>query len=208
MPETEPDTEARILDAARRVFERRGVAAARTQEIADEAGVNKALLHYYFRSKEKLADAVFVRAAGALFAHILATLLSNRPLRDKVQAVVTAQTEAAAANPYLPGFILCELRADPTRLTRLLGETMPVETVRAQMLRALQADLDAEYAAGRLRRVEADVFLVSLVSQLVFPVAGAHMLDAVLGLDAAARERLAHWRMHKLADAHLRSFAP
>ena len=64
---TEVDTEARILEAAHRVFVRRGVAAARTQEIADEAGVNKALLHYYYRSKEKLANAVFLQAARAMF---------------------------------------------------------------------------------------------------------------------------------------------
>src|ERR671927_432514 len=63
---TVPNAEERILDAAHRVFLRRGSAGARTQEIADEAGVNKALLHYYFRSKERLAAAVFQRAATKL----------------------------------------------------------------------------------------------------------------------------------------------
>ena len=61
---TRRDTEQRILDAAHAVFVRRGTAGARMQEIAAEAGVNQALLHYYFRSKEQLSQAVFERAAA------------------------------------------------------------------------------------------------------------------------------------------------
>src|SRR2546426_10751847 len=63
-PERDRDTERRILDAAHAVFVRRGTAGARMQEIAAEAGVNQALLHYYFRSKEQLAQAAFSSAAS------------------------------------------------------------------------------------------------------------------------------------------------
>ncbi len=77
-------TDLRILEAAHRVFVRRGVAAARTQEIADEAGVNKALLHYYCRSKERLADAVSLRAAREMFPRMMAALASDVPLRDRL----------------------------------------------------------------------------------------------------------------------------
>src|SRR2546425_8518906 len=62
-PERDRDTERRILDAAHAVFVRRGTAGARMQEIAAEADVNQALLHYYFRSKDRLSQAAFERAA-------------------------------------------------------------------------------------------------------------------------------------------------
>src|SRR5436190_20088600 len=80
-------TEQRILDAAHTVFVRSGTAGARTQEIAREAGVNSALLHYYFRSKERLAQAVFTRAASQLFPTVLRILASDAALKDKVEQV-------------------------------------------------------------------------------------------------------------------------
>src|SRR5579862_6619724 len=76
-------TEQRILDAAHAVFVRSGTAGARTQEIAREAGVNSALLHYYFRTKERLAEAVFARAAGELFPAVLRILNSDASLEEK-----------------------------------------------------------------------------------------------------------------------------
>jgi TetR/AcrR family transcriptional regulator len=77
------DTEQRILDAAHRVFVRLGTAGARTQEIAKEAGVNSALLHYYFRTKERLAEAVFRRAAGKLMPTVIGILASNLDIETK-----------------------------------------------------------------------------------------------------------------------------
>src|SRR4029077_10489968 len=87
------DTEQRILDAAHRVFLRRGSAGARTQEIADEAGVNKALLHYYFRSKERLASAVFARAASRLLPPVIATLASDEELETKIERVIEIELD-------------------------------------------------------------------------------------------------------------------
>src|SRR5574338_1542035 len=85
--ERDTDTERRILDAAHAGFLRSGTAGARTQEIAAEAGVHSALLHYYFRSKERLAEAVFRRAAGELFPVVAGILASDLPLEDKVREV-------------------------------------------------------------------------------------------------------------------------
>ena len=201
-------TESRILDAAHRVFVRRGVAAARTQEIAEEAGVNKALLHYYFRTKERLSDAVFVRAARSLFPQILQALASDLPLRQRLQAAIEAEMDALDANPFLPGYILCELRSDPDRLSSLLHGALPVEQLRGQMFDSLQAAIDAEVGAGRLRPVEPQELLVALMSMLIFPHAAAHMLEVAAGLDEEARQRLAAWRRAELADFLLRGFAP
>src|SRR6478672_10679750 len=89
--QADSDTERRILDAAHVVFLRRGTAGARTQEIAKEAGVNSALLHYYFRSKARLAEAVFQRAAGQLLPAIVRILSSDAELEAKVEQVVDVE---------------------------------------------------------------------------------------------------------------------
>src|SRR5437867_7095142 len=82
------DTEQRILDAAHEVFVRRGSAGARMQEIAAEAGVNQALLHYYFRTKECLAKAAFERAAMQLMPAVIRTIASDGELEDNVTRIV------------------------------------------------------------------------------------------------------------------------
>src|SRR5262252_3455238 len=82
------DTEQRILDAAHAVFVRRGTAGARMQEIAAEARVNQALLHYYFRTKEHLAKAAFERAAMQLLPAVIRIMASEGELEDKVARVI------------------------------------------------------------------------------------------------------------------------
>src|SRR5881392_1031625 len=87
------DTEQRILDAAHAVFIRRGTAGARMQEIAAEAGVNQALLHYYFRSKARLSDAVFQQMASRLFPALIQTLGGDASVEGKVDAVIALYIE-------------------------------------------------------------------------------------------------------------------
>src|SRR5690349_12567152 len=107
------DTEQRILDAAHAVFLRRGTAGARMQEIADEAGVNKALLHYYFRSKDRLAEAVFGRVMRALFPPLLALLGSDLEIEEKVRRFVAFELDALATNPYVPAYLIAEMNQHP-----------------------------------------------------------------------------------------------
>lgn len=201
------ETEAQILEAAHRVFLRRGTAGARMQEIADEAGVNKALLHYYFRSKQKLAEAVFLRAAHTLFPTLLATLGSDLPLRDKLQKAVDVELDMLTANPYLPGYLLAEFQYRPEELRALLGSILPVEQLRGRVLGVLQEQIDDEIAAGRMRPTRADDLLVALISQMIFPFAAAPILDAVLGMGPAERSAMVARRRDDLADALLRSLA-
>src|SRR5215208_647552 len=118
-------TEQRILDAAHRVFIRRGTTGARMQEIADEAGVNKALLHYYFRSKSRLADAVFQRIAMGIFARLGEAAASDAELEDKVRRIVGIYLDQLSKTPYVPGYILSELNQHPDRARQFLEAIRP-----------------------------------------------------------------------------------
>src|SRR5215211_6129914 len=133
------DTETRILDAAHAVFMRRGTAGARMTEIAREAGVNHALVHYYFRSKQRLAEAVFRRAIGQFFPLMLGVLTSDAPIEEKVRRVAAAQIDMLLRNRDLPGYLLAELNHYPERAEQLLSSmagTSP-SNVRARLFGTL-----------------------------------------------------------------------
>ena len=210
MPTIDADTEDRILDAAHAVFLRRGTAGARTQEIADEAGVNTALLHYYFRSKERLAEAVFQRAARRLIPPLLAMMASDLPLEEKVRELVRRELETLAATPGLPGYLLSEMHHHPERLEGLMAGvigTAPGQAV-SPVLAKLRAQIDARVREGTMRPIAPEQFMVSLVSLCIFPFAARPLLTLMLGGDAATFDRMIAERKETLADFFLAGLRP
>lgn len=178
-------TEQRILDAAKAVFIRRGTAGARMQEIAEEAGVNQALLHYYFRSKERLSEAVFRETAGRMFPAIIQILGSDIPVAEKIDRFVDTYLTTMSNAPFLPGYIISELHHHPERIPQLLGTVTGgnlADAVRPAFEK-LEQQLTAEARAGRMRRISAAQFFVNLISLCVFPFAARPMLRAALGFD-------------------------
>jgi TetR/AcrR family transcriptional regulator len=107
------DTKTRILDAADDIFVRRGIDGARMQEIADQAGVNKALLHYHFRSKADLARAVWLRIASSFVPGIFQMLGSDISLDEKIDRFVDAYHTRLAKHPYLLGYVISEAARHP-----------------------------------------------------------------------------------------------
>src|ERR1700759_4757996 len=106
-------TEEKILSAAKKVFLTKGMDGARMQDIADEAGINKALLHYYFRSKDKLFEQIFLDVAGALLPRIFAILESDRGLFEKIESFCDEYISQLIETPYVPIFILNEIHRQP-----------------------------------------------------------------------------------------------
>ncbi len=206
----ERDTEDRILDAAHAVFVRRGTAGARMQEVADEAGVNKALLHYYFRSKEGLARAVFRRAASALLPRVLETLRSERPLEEKVRRVVEIEIDVLRESPYLPGYILGELTHHPERIHELFESVAGgrLDRLGGEVLEILGRQLEEAEGAGRARRIPPEEFIMNLISLVIFPLAARPLLRAVFDLDAAGFDDLMERRKSALPEFFLNALRP
>lgn len=181
------DTELRILGAAHAVFVRRGTAGARMQEIADEAGVNKALLHYYFRSKSRLAEAVFQRVAVGVFGRLRQVGTSDAPLEAKVRRIIAIYLEQLSKMPFLPGYVISEINQHPERAAQFV-ETLSAGSAAggggpAVFVDALQKQIDASVKSGVMRAIPARQFLANLISLCVFPFAAKPMLCAVLRLD-------------------------
>jgi AcrR family transcriptional regulator len=97
------------LDAAKTVFQAKGMNGARMQEIADEAGINKAMLHYYYRSKENLFEAVFNSAFSLLAPQLSAILNDDSSIEDKIKNFTFNYITFMLKHPYLPNFIIQEV---------------------------------------------------------------------------------------------------
>src|SRR3954462_1734201 len=93
-------TEERILSAAQKVFLAKGMDGARMQDIADEAGINKALLHYYFRSKDKLFEQIFLNVATAFLPKIFFILKGENTLFEKIEKFCDEYITQIIKTPY------------------------------------------------------------------------------------------------------------
>ena len=204
------ETEGRILTAARSVFVRRGTAGARMQEIAEEAGVNQALLHYYFRSKDRLAEAVFREAAARLFPAVVGVLGSDATLESKVEQFVHLYIDTVRRNPFVPGYIIAELHHHPERLTRLVSEATgaPLQSIRASFLERLDAQLRERAAAGTMRPIAPEQFLVNLLGLCVFPFVAKPLLHALLGMSEEEFDRFLDARRAELPGFILNALRP
>ncbi|MEO6453028.1 MAG: TetR/AcrR family transcriptional regulator [Ginsengibacter sp.] len=175
---TEDSTEARILNAARKVFILKGMFGARMQDIADEAGINKALLHYYFRSKQKLFEVIFAAAAQKLFPKINSIFESDMPLFEKIEHFTDEYITVMIDNPYLPLFVLNEINQDPEAfVNKIWGK---------QNLPRPQKFLDQiekEVRRRTIRRIDPLQLLMSLISMTVFPFVAKKMFQLNLGLN-------------------------
>jgi TetR/AcrR family transcriptional regulator len=203
-------TEARILEAAHAVFVRRGTAGARMQEIAEEARVNQALLHYYFRTKDRLAEAVFRRAAAELLPRVIAILGSDAPLEDKVGRVVQIELDTLLRAPFLPGYLISELHHHPERSPQLISAVTgltPGEVSRPVLTR-LQEQIAERVKAGTMHPITPDQFVVNLLALCVFPFAARPMLMAVFGIDRSGFERFIDRRRAELGPFFLRALRP
>ena len=113
-------TEDNIITAAKTVFVRKGFDGARMQEIADEAGINKALLHYYFRSKDKLFEKVFDEVFQEVFNTIAESLIHATGFDQFLETFIRNYIDILKNKPYLPQFVLHELNRNPGRMVELL----------------------------------------------------------------------------------------
>lgn len=117
---TEKQTEQKIVEAARKLFMQKGMGATRMQEIADEAGINKALLHYYFRSKQKLFEHTFKEAFGQLRPKLQVLLEADLTREERITNFVGEYLNLIQENRFLPLFILQEVQRDPENLFNLM----------------------------------------------------------------------------------------
>lgn len=171
-------TEEVILQAARNVFIKKGMYGARMQDIADEAGINKALLHYYFENKEKLFEKVFEEAAAHLFPKVNAVLNSDDDLYTKIERFCDEYISVVIENPYLPLFVMNEVNQDPVYFMKKVWGVKNKPNP-AKFLK----QIEEEVQKGNIKPVSPLQLMMNLLSMTIFPFVAKPIFQMNLGLD-------------------------
>jgi AcrR family transcriptional regulator len=175
--ELSSDTEQKILDAATDVFLEKGHDGARMQEIADRAGINKALLHYYFRSKQKLFLTVFKKEAKSMLSGIFSLLSPTDKFEIFLEKFIDGYLQNVAARKNILRFILWELDKTPQEVASWFFEVFeeggfPGNPLILRVEKAIQD--------GEIRPVDPKNFVISLLGMCVFPFIAEPMLKHLL----------------------------
>lgn len=119
----EKSTEDKIVNAAKKVFIAKGMDGARMHEIADQAGINKALLHYYFRTKNKLFEKVFTIVFKDVFAVFEQAISSEMSFEEFLESFIRQYIKLLKAKPYIPQFVIHELNRKPERIVEQMNSS-------------------------------------------------------------------------------------
>jgi len=198
-----PDsTEQKIFDAAHEVFVQKGMDGAKMQEIADRAGINKALLHYYFRSKEKLYESVARAILGRAVPAVRQIIENDLPLEEKIRRFIDFYISLISRNTYIPLFIITEINKHPDRF---FDNILPKDLPRPEVF---FRQVEAEIAAGRIRPIKPPHLLVNTIALCVFPFIGKPMIRILLGMGTGELKLFMEERKAQVTEFVLMSLRP
>ncbi len=178
MKRKDKNTEQVILQTARKIFIQKGLAGARMQDIADQAGFNKALVHYYFTSKEKLFDLVFEQEMSNLFSNLVGIMSADLPLFKKIENIVSLDIDRLTQFPGLPIFVLNEMSRNPDVILKRVKK-IPVQKV----MDGFQKQINSEIKKGTIKKITADQLFINIQSLCIFPFIARPMIKGLLQLD-------------------------
>ena len=187
-------TESEILEAAKRIFQRKGLFGARMQEIADEAGINKALLHYYYRSKQLLFEAVFKQAFNLMGPKLNEVLNADLGLEEKIRAFTSNYISFVIKHPYLPNFIIQELNSNPEFVEKLVAEK------NFPNISKFKTQVDELVAAKKIRPISPEQLFINVMALNIFPFIGAPLLKGFTNMDDENYTQLLEDRKTQAAD--------
>jgi AcrR family transcriptional regulator len=157
-------TEEKILVAARTVFTRKGYEATKTRDIAEEADINIASLHYYYRSKEKLFEIIAGEALSKISQSMDLILNNENPLHEKIRQFVPMYIDFVKHNPYLPMFIFSEMQHNADKISNRISNTATLQVLKKQLERMT--------AEGVIRPISLGNFMSNIIGLTVFPFMG------------------------------------
>jgi len=192
-------TEEKIFNAARIVFQKKGFAGARMQEIADEAGINKAMLHYCFKNKELLFQAVFMNAFSQLVPQINEIFNSRDSVFEKIRKFTHSYISFVILNPYLPPFVIQEMNNNPEFVLSFLeNENRPNPAL-------LIAQIEKEIASGIIKPINPKHLLMNLILMTVFPFAAQMMIKGMLQISDTEFNQMMEERKTSIAEQIINS---
>ena len=168
------DMESRVIEAAKRVFVRKGYEATKMGDIALEVGISRTAMHYYFRTKEMLFDAIFGQLMDALLPNIGVIVSEPTSFLEKIPKIVEQYTAMIQANPLFPIFVVNEFNRDPEHLYK----TILKDPEKVKPLLLLQKQMREEMERGLLKKVPLVYTASTLLSLIVFPMLARNPLTS------------------------------
>lgn len=186
------ESRAAILDAAAHEFAEHGIAGARTDTIAREARVNKALLYYYFKDKETLYGAVLDNAFSGLKEAVFRVLDSPLPPREKILAYVGAYFDFIASNQLYPRLMQREMMRAREGQSQHIDKVIKnyIQPIFARLAELLRVGIKE----GEFRPVNPAHFVPSMVAMIVFYFSSAPVMQKIVGFNPLTPERIAERR--------------
>jgi TetR/AcrR family transcriptional regulator len=186
------NVEQDIVEAARRVFQTKGYKEATMRDIASEANINMAMLHYYYRSKDNLFFIVFDESFHMLYEKIASRISDpNLDIFDKIRAVTNEYLSFFHHKPYLPPFIIGEVIRNPANIGKRLHEIInPLDT-----FKTFSEQLQKECDKGTIRQISTLNLLLNTLSLCIFPAISRPVLQELLCFDEATMD--AHMEVRK-----------
>lgn len=199
------EMETRIIEAAKRVFIKKGYEAATMSDIAREAGIGRTALHYYYRTKERLFEAIFGQLMAILLPNIGRIMDEEKSMLEKIPAIIDQYITLIQANPSFPLFVVNELNRDPEHLYR----TILKDPVRIQPILRMRKQMEEEMAKGLIRKMPIEDVVSTLVSLVIFPMLVHHPLTQVfMQGDRAAFDAYLLRRRALISEIITRMLAP
>lgn len=194
MKSKEKNTENSILDAAESIFQRKGMDGARMQEIADEAGINKAMLHYYYKSKQVLFGAVFTKAFSLLAPQLNAILNDDSSIEVKVRNFANNYISFISKHPYLPSFIIMELNKNPDFILKIKSNPSFPNLIK------FKNQIGKEIENGVLKPVNGEQLFINIISLCIFPFVATPLVKALVNVNDLEFKALMEARKTEIAD--------
>ncbi len=181
----ELQTEKLIKEKAKILFFQKGFLNATTQEIADEAGVNRALIHYYFRSREQMLEMLLDETMQEKKDRVRKILTSERPFREKIALYINMIVDRGLKYPYLDNFIISETARRPDKVKEFCAKD------RLKSSDLIREELAEEVRLKKMPPISAEDFMVNLSSLCNYPLLAKSILQIIHGMtDAAYRKFL------------------
>lgn len=169
-------TEEKIFNAAQIVFQKKGFSGARMQEIADQAGINKAMLHYCFKNKQLLFEAVFKNAFSQLAPQINEIFNSEATVFEKIKKFTQNYISFVIKNPFLPAFVIQEMNNNPEFVANFLKNKNAPDASNFIL------QIENEMTAGIIKRGNPNQLLLDILSMTIFPFAAQMLVKGIIKL--------------------------
>lgn len=183
--------ENKIIEAARTVFIERGYAETSMSEIATKAGINRPALHYYFRTKDKMFQAVFGSIVSSVIPKVFDAIMHReKSVAERAECIINAYYNLFEDTPHLPLFMLRELNRDPELLIKTIMGLNITDTMREAI-----ASLQEEMEEGKLKKVPLQFIFFNFYSLLTFPYLTIDISRKVFdNNEESFRRSLAEWK--------------